>query len=185
MQQLLGDTGAANSALVRELFLQRLPTNIRVVLASAPETASPDELAQLTDRITDAAPPAIVGITPPQEDFKQLRAEVSRLTDLVSSLRASARYRSPTPHRRRPSPPHRSPHRPLCWYHERFGEAAQKCRLPCAMSGNDRPVTRSDKCNQASHQSPVLRYRQEYRHAVSGRYRCSHTTLAHRATQAT
>ena len=69
MQQLLGDTGAANSALVRELFLQRLPTNVGVVLASAPETASPDELAQLADRITDAVPPAIAGITPPQEDF--------------------------------------------------------------------------------------------------------------------
>lgn len=143
MQQLLGDTtGATNSALIRELFLQRLPTNVRVVLASAPDTTSLDELAQLADRVIDAAPPSIAGITPHQEEVEQLRAEVSRLTELVSRSRTKspARHRSPTPGRRRHSPPRRPPSpasRPLCWYHERFGDAAQKCRPPCTKSGND------------------------------------------------
>lgn len=65
MQQLLGDRAVdADNALVRELFLQRLPTNVRVVLASTPDTTSLDELAQLADRITDAAPPATIRESP-------------------------------------------------------------------------------------------------------------------------
>lgn len=147
MQQLLGDrTIDADNALVRELFLQWLLTNIQVVLASTPDTTSLDELAQLADRITDAAPPAtIAGITPgpPPQEVEQLRAEVTRLTGLVTSLTHNTsprRHRSPTPHRRhRPSSPRRplSPNeRTLCWYHARFGNTARKCRPPCAMSGN-------------------------------------------------
>ena len=87
MQQLLGDeTAATNDALIRELFLQRLPINVRVVLASTPETASLYELAQLADRIVDAAPPTISGITTSQDEVEKLHADVSRLTDLVSPL---------------------------------------------------------------------------------------------------
>ena len=151
MQQLLGDTAAAaNSALIRELFLQRLPTNVRVVLASAPETASLDELAQLADRITDAAPPTIAGITPPQEEVEQLRAEVSRLTDprlhTVHCLPITAHSAGTMSVSARQ---HRS-------------------AAPIVPSRETtRPVTRGDKCNRPSHQSPVLRYRQEYRCAVS------------------
>ena len=149
MQQLLGDGATdADDALVHELFLQRLPANVRVVLASAPDSASLAELAQLADRIVEAAPPSIAGVTAPTlQEVEQLRAEISRLTDLVTS-RTHSRHRSPIPRRRSPSPHrrHRSPtpRRSLssgdlspCWYHERFGSAARNCRPPCSMSGND------------------------------------------------
>ena len=66
MQQLLGERAAAtDDALIRELFLQRLPSNVRVVLASSPGTTPLDELAQLADRIIDVAPPTVAGVTPP------------------------------------------------------------------------------------------------------------------------
>ena len=145
MQLLLGDRAAdTDDALVRELFLQRLPANVRVVLASAPDTTSLDDLAQLADCVVDAAPPTIAGVTaPPQQEVEQLRAEVSRLAELITS-RSPARHRSPTPHtprhRRRSPTPHRSlspGNQSLCWYHERFGSDARKCRPPCSMSGNE------------------------------------------------
>ena len=145
MKQLLGERAEiADNALLRELFLQRLPTNVRVVLASTPDTTSLEDLAQLADRIAHAAPPAVASITnPPQQEVEQLRAEVSRLADLVASLThagSSSHRRTPSPRRRRPPTPRRSPSpngRLLCWYHERFGQAAQKCRPSCSMSGSD------------------------------------------------
>ena len=66
MQQLLGERAAVtDDALIRELFLQRLPSNVRMVLASSPGTTPLDELAQLADRIIDVAPPTVAGVTPP------------------------------------------------------------------------------------------------------------------------
>ena len=54
MQQLLGDkAGAIDSSVLRELFLQRLPANIRMVLASSPDTTNLENLAQLADKIVE------------------------------------------------------------------------------------------------------------------------------------
>ena len=52
MQQLLGDSAVCNpdNKFLRELFLQRLPNNVRMVLASASDM-SLEDLAQLADRI--------------------------------------------------------------------------------------------------------------------------------------
>lgn len=41
------------------LFLQRLPANVRMVLASTSHTASLDELAELADNITEVAAPTV------------------------------------------------------------------------------------------------------------------------------
>ena len=59
--------------LKRPCGLQRLPSNVRVVLASTPDATSLDELAQLADRVMDAAP--IAGVNPglPTEEVEQLR----------------------------------------------------------------------------------------------------------------
>ena len=138
MEQLLGDeTAATDSAFVRELFLQRLPGNVRMVLASSPDDTTLEDLAQLADRMVEvSAPPVASFTTDSSPGLDQLRAEVSRLADLVTSIsardRPSPRRRSPTP-RRSPSPARRS----VFWYHERFGTSARKCRPPCSPSGND------------------------------------------------
>ena len=48
MQQLLGDSGPPpDSAFVRQLFLQRLPSSVRMVLASSSSTLSLPQLAEL------------------------------------------------------------------------------------------------------------------------------------------
>ena len=142
MQQLLGDSAAAtDSAFVRGLFLQRLPANVRMVLASAADSTSLEDLAQLADRIVEAAPSPLASLhdAPPPlplaPEVDQLRSEVKRLADLVATLSTkerASRRRSPTP-RRSPSPIRQT----LCWYHERFGDAARKCRPPCQKAGND------------------------------------------------
>lgn len=56
MQQLLGDqSSATDEAFLRELFVQRLPANVRMVLASTSDTISVGGLAELADKIMDIA----------------------------------------------------------------------------------------------------------------------------------
>ena len=51
MQQLLGEKATNTDAVfMRELFLQHLPLNVCMVLASTPDTGNIEDLAQLADK---------------------------------------------------------------------------------------------------------------------------------------
>ena len=146
MQQLLGDrlgAGADANAFLKELFLQRLPANVRMVLASADADMDLHKLADMADKVMEVATPPIAAISTSDTPFEvqQLREDVSRLADLVASLTTrsdrscsrSRRTRSPAPQTRRttsPAPPD-DQSATLCWYHKKFGEAAKKCQAPC------------------------------------------------------
>ena len=130
MQQLLGDR-PPDEAFVRELFLQKLPSNVRMVLASARRDTTLAQLAQMADEIMEVATPSISAVhrdarpTPQlSAEMEQLRSEVAGLTNLVKSL--TRRRRSPSPH-----PSRRQLTTDLCWYHQRFGDDARKCQEPC------------------------------------------------------
>ena len=58
MQQLLGKNMLIDSSLLRELFLQWLPSNIQTILTSADEMRI-DKLAEMADRIMDVATPIV------------------------------------------------------------------------------------------------------------------------------
>ena len=139
MQQLLGDHGTeVNLTFLRELFLQRLPPNVRMVLASTGDAMDLATLADMADKVIEVAAPSVSSISQPppasDSDLTQLRADVSRLADLVASLtrerpprrrRSISRGHSPAPSASQP------PQTTLCWYHKKFGEAAKKCQEPC------------------------------------------------------
>lgn len=137
MQQLLGNklnTPDANSFL-RELFLQRLPANVRMVLASADSTTELGKLAEMADKIMEVAAPSIAHVeTPKASDVQQLREEVAHLTALVQSLTTSHRRRS-SHSRHRSSSPAPTPET-LCWYHRKFGDKAKHCTPPCSRALN-------------------------------------------------
>ena len=138
MQQLLGGTapGLPDSSFIRELFLQRLPSSVRMVLASTRRDTSVEELAQIADKIMEVATPSISAVTttPPQlaAEMEQLRSEVTHLANLVKSLTQPRRSPSPSHRRRQPT----TDCDDLCWYHQRFGDSAHKCIEPCSKSGN-------------------------------------------------
>ena len=151
MEQLLGQSApdATTSTFLKELFLQRLPSTVRMVLASTRADTSLQELAILADKIMEIPPPPPLLSHVSKEDAKlaaevaQLKEEVARLVQLVkTSGRSPSRGRSPArsfhrPPSRQPSP-RRTPDAPsdLCWYHERYGAQARKCREPCSHSEN-------------------------------------------------
>lgn len=80
MQKLLGDsTTAAEAPLLCELFLQRFPANMRMVLAPSTEGKSLEEIAEQADKIIDVTPPAMSAVTsqiPTPDSIETLRAEV-------------------------------------------------------------------------------------------------------------
>ena len=88
MQQLLGDRpGITDGAFLRELFLQRLPSNVRMVLASTPD-ASLEKVAELADKIMEVATPSVsaVAMHALMTEVEQLHTEVTWLQRLVASL---------------------------------------------------------------------------------------------------
>ena len=139
MQLLLGDKASAiDATFLQELFLQCLPTNVRMVLASA-DTKELDAMAQLADKIMEVAAPSVSSVTVLPE-VVQLRGEIADLRKLVESLVVDKR--TSTTRRRTPSRSHSHPSSPsstasdICWYHQRFGTAAHKCTPPCLYSEN-------------------------------------------------
>ncbi|XP_064482830.1 uncharacterized protein LOC135395664 [Ornithodoros turicata] len=155
MQQLLGDRASAlDDSILRELFLQRLPNTVRMILTTS-TAVSLEALAEMADKIMDIAPPAISAVspqphavsppstTPTMSTFQTLRNEIARLTDMVSSLHfnrrsITPRHRSPRRSSRRRSPSNRSPspNPGECWYHLTFGASARNCQPPCTHPGN-------------------------------------------------
>ena len=98
MQQLFGDH-PPEEAFVRELFLQKHPSNVRMVLAFVKCDTTLPELAQMADEIVEVATPSVSAVThnPPHltTEMEQLRSDVASLTNLVKSL--TRRRRSPSP----------------------------------------------------------------------------------------
>lgn len=138
MQRLLGNrAGVTDNTFLRKLFLQRLPPNVCMVLASTSTTTSLEELAELADKIAEVAAPAIAATsTPPSpqllEELQQLRTKVKQLQSSVHSLSLQSRGRSTSRSRQSSPAPHSSSDSSMCWYHQKYGEAAKKCRSPCS-----------------------------------------------------
>ena len=140
LQQLAGDTPGADGSFLRELFLQRLPSNVRMVLASTRNDTPINDLAQLADKIMEVAIPevAAVSVQPNPSEIESLRAEITDLKQQLNSLKKVSR-RARSPYRRRstsPAPPPQQSFDAICWYHRTFGDSANKCQTPCSYQGN-------------------------------------------------
>ena len=127
MQQLLGESQLEPS-IMKQLFLQRLPTNAQLILASSKDTLDTESLAKLADKILEVAPPhstpsTLSNVAPPSAPQSDQSTELRELRELVSQLTTSInnfslnfapsrsghntrRSRSRSNTRRHPSPHH-------------------------------------------------------------------------------
>ncbi|XP_070385769.1 uncharacterized protein [Dermacentor albipictus] len=100
MRQLLGDrTQDSESPLLRELFLQRLPQTLVVVLAAADDMPL-DKLAELADRVNDySGARSVVSSTtvPSALEARQSRLEekIDSLMDAMAAMQMNTPRRSP------------------------------------------------------------------------------------------
>ncbi|KAH7979977.1 hypothetical protein HPB49_012368 [Dermacentor silvarum] len=93
MRQLLGEGNFnTHSALLKELFLQRLTQPVRLVLAAADDTTL-GHLAELDDKIHEAAAPSvsIIATAPEPSAVAQLDGCIYNLTAAIASLHGPTR----------------------------------------------------------------------------------------------
>ena len=167
MRQLLGDRKLENSIL-KQLFLQRLPSNVQLILASSSDSVDTDRLAEIADRIIDVALPHTVAAVAPSTkssiptsstEISKLREEMEQLASQVRSLsfqlrersRSRSRGQSQTPDRQNrpasPAPTPRSSTSTECWYHETYGDNAYRCRSPCSRAPSSTSPSSSSQGN--------------------------------------
>ncbi|XP_064462042.1 uncharacterized protein LOC135372334 [Ornithodoros turicata] len=143
MQNLLGERAVTfDASFLKQLFLQRLPPTVQMILTSA-STLSLPELALLPDKVMEVAPHSISAIPsatitnppirphpqacpppalPPGDPIVQLREDFERLSAMVASAVA--------PHS--PRPRHRSP--------RRFGSRSSRRRRSPRRTAEDPPI---------------------------------------------
>ena len=89
MRQLLGDKAStADPSFLRGLFLQHLPPNVKMVLASTSETEDLEALASLADRVAEVTTHTVSTIETSHlsAEVEQIRTEIADLKSLVKSL---------------------------------------------------------------------------------------------------
>ena len=141
MRQLLGDNTLENNIFC-QLFLERLATNVRLILASTADSLPVEQVALLADKILEVATPlgissltptvsapAPTPVPPPiASEVHALRSQVEELTFQVQALMSRtqptnsfpgrSRSRSISRNRRTSPAPSNSTY---CWYHQRYG----------------------------------------------------------------
>lgn len=140
MKHLLGEApDAPDNAIIRELFMKRLPQDLRMILSTMPDQ-SLSTIAQRADEALESQPTAhVYAHRATQQD--DLATQVSQLRTEVEALRKQLKPKPSSP--RPPKSANTQPTSTLCWYHERFQEKATKCTPPCTYraTGADKSPT--------------------------------------------
>lgn len=146
MRQLSDSASAFPDDALKSLWLQRLPLSIQSILAVNNKEAL-DSLAQLADRIAEvnSSTSSVISAiqSSPSPDFCKLENQIAQLTKRIEELQNSQPKRSRSRFRSRPRTPASSPSSKTnktggnCWYHQKFGEKAQKCVPPCTFTAEN------------------------------------------------
>ena len=152
MRCLVSETPMPES-LMRQLWLQRLPTSIRGSLAMFPKTAPLMDLADAADRALEAQVPTYSHVSPihvPHQEtptrYDELCARMEQLMQIHEQTAAHIdKISTRNPSLGRSQPPTQVSYKPfqssrpsssnssdgICYYHRRFKEKARKCTPPC------------------------------------------------------
>lgn len=146
MRHLIGtNTGLVSDALLKQIFVPRLPTHVQVMLA-ANDALTIDQAAELADKLMDVIGPQVSAVASassvpmtqvpagPIDDLAALRKEINEIKTLLRGRQdnkqsggSSTRNRSKTPAARNDDNKTSGP----CWFHVKFGDNAKKCRPGC------------------------------------------------------
>lgn len=128
MQEL--STGlAVDENLLKMFFLQRLPMNVRSVLAISDGTIT--KLAEMADKMVECSTPHVSAVEKPVPDeTDDLKSQIAALTTEIRRLKMQpSRSRSRSSSR---SAANFHARGEVCWYHRQYGSNAHQCRGPCS-----------------------------------------------------
>lgn len=144
MRALAGD--AVGEALLKSLWLARLPTTTRSIVGALSDGLS--KLAAVADKIHDlsVSPQINEAACLPQAQNSALEIQIAQLTQQVNDLAAIVRGRSRSRDnnyqhyrkrsysgsRNRSRNRYKEPANNMCFYHTNFGAKARKCNFPCS-----------------------------------------------------
>ncbi|GBN11248.1 Transposon Tf2-8 polyprotein [Araneus ventricosus] len=138
MQEL--SEGLVGDAFLKNLWLNRLPVNIRTILIISSESLS--KLAEMADRMHEynLGEVAAVKASKPEyctSELKEMKLQISELSKQIETL--NARFASLNAKKRhsRSRSESRERNKRLCFYHYKFGDRAHKCIKPCSFQNND------------------------------------------------
>ena len=126
MQQLLGDAGPPpEGAFARQLFLQRMPPSVRMVLASASTTLTLPQLAEMADSNLKVANPPTVAPGTTSQSTMNLQQLLDQLSWLISVPYTTVKRNMEPQDRSSRSSLHATSRRQfhasrpagICWYH--------------------------------------------------------------------
>ena len=132
-----GTTGEADQdEIFREIYLQKLPLTIRIALAIYKDKTL-SALAEMADNMVEVQGPQAAHSPHGQIDhLQQGNPEIATINSEIQKLWRALQSQQKSQQDKKPADGNTG----FCWYHERFGAKASKCRDPCtfkASSGND------------------------------------------------
>ncbi|EFN76931.1 hypothetical protein EAI_07105 [Harpegnathos saltator] len=116
-------------ALLRTLWLERLPAQMQVILATRAQDHLED-IAEQADRIQEVTGRSIAEVTTTSieknliEQLNKLILQVAELDKWWNQPQQRDRRRSRSREKKKTQPT-------ICYYHRRFRDKAQKCAQPC------------------------------------------------------
>ncbi|XP_046621089.1 uncharacterized protein LOC124305557 [Neodiprion virginianus] len=139
------------SNVIRQLWLQGLPTQVQAVLATQ-KNAELNDVADLADSVMEAIRGTSLGrniaaVQQPNESLDTLlsikiaqltltlREEINAVKGAFNSSRSRSRSRSKSKKRQSDDSDDEDDEK-LCWYHRKYGKKAKKCTSPCDFQGN-------------------------------------------------
>ena len=124
--------------LLKVLWMLRLPTDIRTQIRNF-SSQTEEDLTELADSIRGTArfaysnsPSAAAAATPADVPGPPMDDEED--DDVIAATQRRQRQPRRRPQRRQQNQQHNPSdlsHKPLCWYHNKFGREAYKCMPPC------------------------------------------------------
>lgn len=131
MKRLAGGI-VTDDALLKTLWLQRLPETTQAVLKVTEDTTDVDTLAEQADKlacIVRNQPSAIMAVNNDQYGFDEMKAQIAALTAEISAIRRQPPHFRNADQQRNGT--RNNDNNDYCYFHRRFGAAARKCRDPC------------------------------------------------------
>lgn len=152
LRAVAGTSKSVNDDLLVKLWLRNLPALVQTAVTASGKTA-PTEMTKVADEVYEVyerqakfAPMAsTTSISELVSQNQRLLAEVAALKKSFSDMsyanqsRNRSRSRERDNRSRTQTPSGSTGTNGLCWYHNKYGDAARKCRDPCTKSKSSNP----------------------------------------------